>query len=208
MTISFPIAGMLDGIGFSGDPLMLMSRQELSRIADGRAIGKNFGSAIWHANYVTEPLRNARALELEADLDALDGVINPFEAYDLRRPTALHYPDGSAYDGVLSAVVANKAITLIGLRPGQIIAKGDYLSFDFDNGRRALHRVSERTVANGSGVTPSFEVRPRLRLGWTLGLSIRLLAPRGLFNLKPQSVQVKQYNDTHCVVSFAAVQIP
>jgi len=208
MTISFPRIGMLDGIGFSGDPLLLVQQQEVSRMASGIAIGKDLGPAIWQASFVTEPLPNARALELEADLGALDGVINPFEAYDLRRPAPRYHADGSALDGVLASVASNKVVGLTGLAAGQLIAKGDYLSFDFAGGRRALHRVSSDTLAaNGAG-TATIEVRPHLCQGWTLGLAINLRAPRGLFILKPGSVAPKQYNGTQCVVSFAAVQIP
>ncbi|WP_420132603.1 hypothetical protein [Rhodopseudomonas sp.] len=208
MTISFPRVDLLANVGFTGDPLVLVSRQEMSRTADGISIGKDLGSAIWLASFVTEPLRNAVALELEADLDTLDGVINPFEAYDLRRPVPRLYPDGSANDGVLSAVNANnKAIALTGLKAGQIISKGDYLSFDFD-GRRALHRVSERVVANGAGATTQFEVRPHLRPGWELGTAVNLREPRGVFNLAPGSVKPKTYNGTQTVISFQAVQIP
>jgi len=166
----------------------LRSRQELSRQANGRAIGKDFGTPIWVATYATDNVPNYLAVALEAEMDRLDGVINPFEAWDMRRPGPRAHRDGAANDGVMRSVTGNRLMALSGLKAGQVISQGDYLSFDYGN-NRALHRVSSGTAADQFGVTPPFEVRPHLRPGWTVGMPVNLLAPRGLFNLVPDSLQ-------------------
>lgn len=207
MAIAFPRSDILTAVGFT-PPFLFepVSRQELSRLADGRTPGKDFGPALWFATYTTEELRNDTALDYAAMLNSLDGVINTFEAWDLRRPTPRLYPDGSAHDGVLLSVNANnKALSLSGLLAGQVISRGDYLSFNY-GGNRALHRVAEAVTASGSGVTPVFEVRPHLRPGWTLSQAINLKTPRGIFTLMPGSVVPTQTRGTFGTITFQAGQ--
>lgn len=211
MSITFPRTDIMTMVSYSSDtqPPQLVSRQEMSRQGDGRTIGKDFGPALWRAEYATTPLPNKDAMTFEAALDSLDGVIQTFEACDLRRVMPLLYPTGSgANNGVLLSVNANnKALALSGLVAGQVVSVGDYLSFTYGTAR-ALHRVVEAVTANGSGVTAQFEVRPHLRTGWTLSpsTSVVLKNPRGIFSIVPGSISSKSYGPIHSVVSFQAVQ--
>jgi hypothetical protein len=209
MAITFPRSDILTAVGFTS-PFSFepVSRQELSRLASGRSIGKDLGPALWFATYTTEELRNDDAVDFAAMLDSLDGVIQTFEAWDLRRPDPRRHTDGSASDGVLHSVNANnKAISLSGLNAGQIVSRGDYLSFNYGTSR-ALHRVQETIVADQSGLTVEFEVRPHLRPGWTISpaTSVNLKAPRGIFTLMPGSVAPKQARGTSGIVTFQIVQ--
>jgi hypothetical protein len=206
MAIAFPRTDVLN-VRIADQVVQLVSRQETSRLAGGQTIGKDFGSALWFATYTTDSLINDDAVDFEAVLDSLDGVIEPFEACDLRRPCPRIYRDGSASDGVLASVNANnKAITLTGLNAGQVISRGDYLSFDY-GANRAFHRVSEAVTADDSGVTAEFEVRPHLRQGWSISTAVNLKAPRGIFNLVPLSVAPKQLNGQFAYVTFQAAQV-
>lgn len=207
MTISFPLTTLLSATDFQDQTFQPVSRQELSRQANGRTIGKDFGSAIWLANYTTKPIFNDDALAYEAALDSLDGVVQTFEAYDLRRPYPRVYLTGAgANDGVLASVNANnKALALSGLVAGQIVSAGDYLSFVYGSSR-ALHRVVETVTANGSGVTAQFEVRPHVRAGYSISAAVTLKSPRGVFMLMPGSVVPKASGGQHTVISFQAVQ--
>ena len=207
MAITFPRTDILTAVGFTPpfafDPV---SRQELSRQAGGRTIGKDLGPELWFTAYTTEELLNDDALDYATMLQSLDGVINPFEAWDLRRPTPRAHKDGSGNDGVLETVnVNNKALTLSGLVPGQIVSRGDYLSFDYGDSR-ALHRVQETVTADGDGLSPEFEVRPHLRFGWELETVVAVKSPRGIFTLIPGSVVSRQTRGTFGIVSFQAVQ--
>jgi hypothetical protein len=204
MTLSFVTLSALSQVStISFKP---MSRQELSRQRNARSIGKDFGSAVWMAIYGTDEIPNYDAVGIEAEFDTLDGVIFPFEAWDVRRPWPLRYRDGSANDGVLHSVNANnKALALSGLLAGQVISIGDYLSFDYGD-NRALHRVSQTVTADGDGLTAQFEVRPHLRPGWELETAVNLKAPRGLFNLVPGSFDPKSAGSFHSIISFQAAQ--
>lgn len=210
MTISFPRTDIMSLVRYSADtqPLQLVSRQEQSRLASGATRGKDLGPALWLGNFTTAPLPNDDASAFEAVLDSLDGIIQPFEACDLRRNLPRAHPDGVCNDGVLLSVNANnKALSLSGLAAGQVVSVGDFLSFDFGT-NRALHRVAETVTANSSGETAEFEVRPHIRPGWTLSpaTAVTLKNPRGIFVMLPGSVSPKTNGGLHTVVSFQAMQ--
>jgi hypothetical protein len=207
MSISFPRTTILSATDFADQTFQLMSRQELSRQVSGRTIGKDLGPALWMATYTTKPMQNDDALAYEAALDSLDGVVQTFEAYDLRRPYPRSDPTGATYNnGVLASVNANnKALALSGLVAGQVVSVGDYLSFTYGSSR-ALHRVAEGVTANGSGVTAQFEVRPHIRSGYSVSAAVTLKTPRGVFMLVPGSMSVKANGGMYSVVSFQAVQ--
>lgn len=207
MTISCPRTDILTTVGFQDQKFQLQWRQEVSRTAGGVTLGKDLGPALWTASYTTIRLDDEAALAYEADLDALEGVVWPFEAGDLRRIYPLAYPTGEFADtGVIEAVNPNnRAISLSGLDPGFVLSKGDYLSFDYGDSR-ALHRLVEGAVANGGGVTPQFEVRPHLRPGWTLDAAVTLKRPTALFTLVPASVSQTLNNGESTVISFQAMQ--
>lgn len=209
MTVTYPRTDVLD-IDIADQTFALVSRQELgSRSANGTTYGKDFGSALWTVAYTTGPIANDDALAYEALLNSLDGVIGSFEAYDMRRAYPRLYPTGTgANNGVLASVNSNnKAISLSGLVAGQVVSRGDYLSFTYGTSR-ALHQAVESVTANGSGVTGEFEVRPHLRTGWTLSpaTAVTLKEPSGLFSLVPNSVASRASGALHSVISFQAIQ--
>ena len=66
------------------------------------------------------------------------------------------------------------------------------LSFTYGSGptRYALHRiVSDTVVANGSGVTPLFEVVPHIRPGAATSTAVELIRPYCKAIIIPGSVQ-------------------
>lgn len=206
MALTFPRTDILTSV--EDQTFQLMSRQELSRQADGRTIGKDLGSAIWMVSYTTIPMYNDDALAYEAALNSLDGTVNTFEAADVRRLYPRQYPTGSCNNGNLASVNANnKALSLSGLAAGQIVSAGDYLSFNYGSSV-ALHQAVETITANGSGLTGEFEVRPHIRPGWTLSpsTSVKLKLPRGIFTLVPGSVSSKINSSVTSKISFQAVQ--
>jgi len=207
MAIAFPRPDVFDGIPFSAGELELMERQELGgREANGAQPAVSYGSGLWRGTYATDILRNDDAIDFQAVLNSLDGLIGAFEAWDMRRPAPRAHRDGSANNGVLATVNANnKAIALTGLKAAQIVSRGDYLSFDYA-GNRALHQAMETIVADGVGATAEFEVRPHLREGWGAGAVVNLKAPRGIFLLVKDSVQPRRVNGRIQSFSFQAAQ--
>lgn len=183
----------------------LFTREEVSRTAYGRTIGKRLGSAIWTIEYTTHPMPNDDAVAFEALLNSFDGVVTPFEAADLRRRRPRAHPTGGSNGTLLSVNANNKALALAGLSAGQIVSPGDYLAFDYVD-QRALHQVVAGATANGGGITSQVEVRPHLRPGWTLNAAVTLIEPRGKFTLLPDTVQPRAQGGLHTVISFKAAQ--
>ncbi|WP_316200401.1 MULTISPECIES: hypothetical protein [unclassified Bradyrhizobium] len=207
MTISFPRTDILSAVGFEPPFVFdLMERQEQSRVALGRTIVKDLGPALWIGTYTSEELLNDAMVDFQAMLKSLDGAIGTFEAWDLRRPWPRLYRDGSASNGTIASVNANnKAMALSGLNAGQIVSRGDYLSFDY-GGKRALHQAMEAVTANGSGATAQFEVRPHIRAGWSAGTAVNLKAPRGIFALVPGSMTPTQTRGVGGKITFQVAE--
>src|ERR1700682_3552352 len=144
MAITFPRTDIITSVRYSDQTFMLISRQELSGQANGVVRGKDFGSALWQASYKTVELLNRDALAFEAALNSLDGLVNPFEAGDLRNRYPRNYQNGVFTDsGILATVGANnKSVSISGFPAGFVVSTGDYFQFDY-SGSRALHQAVE-----------------------------------------------------------------
>lgn len=208
MTITFPRNDVLTSAGFEQQVFDLVSLQELSRQANGVTRGKDLGSALWFLEYVVSPLEFDDAVTFEALLHSLDGVIEAFGAYDLRRPYPKAHADGAFNDtGTIKTLnVNNKALSLQGLDAGFVLSIGDYLAFDYgDPSSRALHQVMEAVTADGSGDTAEFEVRPHIRDGAEVDAAVTLKKPSGYFTLQPGPLGPRTQGLT-TAISFKAVQ--
>jgi len=213
LTITYPRTDIMAYCGYQPDavPLRLQSRQEISRTASGVTIGKDLGPAIWMGEFVTQPLALDDMVDFEAILNSLDGVVRQFEAGDLRRPYPKAHPTGSFNEtAYLSAVQAGGgAIKINGTDIGFTVSRGDYLAFDYPDGRRALHQAMETVTSVSGGETSYFEVRPRLimpSVALSPSITVRFKNPTGLFCLVPGSVQSQMTGGEHGVVRFQAVQ--
>lgn len=215
MVVAFPRSDVFSGVRFAPDGyrFQLMQRQEFSRQANGITRGKDFGSALWIANYSTLPLDIDDALDFEAILNSLDGVLGSFYAGDLRRPYPRLDPKGEAIAGsnpqLLRIGTSGKAIALSGVPVGYTLSRGDYLSFDYGAGpSRAYHQVMEATVvADANGETPNFEIRPHIRPGAMVGAPVTLAKPTAVMSLLPGSIEQRMIDGINTVISFQAIQI-
>lgn len=211
MAITFPLTGLMSLCEYSpsGRPWELVHRQEFSRTAGGRTIGKDLGGPLWAGGFSTIPLHIDDMLDVEAVLNSLDGVIGTFEARDLRRPYPREHADGVFNDtGVIQSVQNNKAISLAGLDIGFKISRGDYLHYDYA-GRRYLHQAMENATAVSGGTTALFEVRPHLPSNMVLSpaISVTFKNPSAICSLIPGSVSKSMISGIHGTVSFQAVEI-
>jgi hypothetical protein len=214
MSITFPRTDVMSVDMAPGKPPRLVSRQELSRQANGITRGKDLGSAIWMIDFSTVPLDNDDAVAYEALLNSLDGVINGFEAYDIRRPYPAAYPDGNFIDsGTIFTIGSdNKSIRLKTLPANFALSVGDYFSFDYGSSpsSRAYHQVVEAITASGAGTTAAFEVRPHFRSPELLtpspAIPVTFKRPAGIFNLMPGSVDPVHVGPVHSSVAFSAYQ--
>lgn len=108
-----------------------------------------------------------------------------FNPANLNRPHIATYKatrvaqPGPAAVTINSLNVNNKAMSLAGLPPGYIITRGDFLAWDYGSSptRRAYFRAAETVTANGSGVTPEFQLSDFIKPGSTTGLAVTLIKP-------------------------------
>lgn len=207
MTVTFPRTDILS-VGFSDQTFSLMMRQEFSRTAGGVTYGKDLGDPLWTATYTTQPLANDDAVAYEAALTSLDGVINAFEAGDLRKTTPRHYPAGDFTDEAVIETLGtnNKSLSLSNLEPGFELSVGDFVAFDYGD-NRALHQVMEAATADEDGTTIEFEVRPHIRAGAEVGAAVKLKNASAVMSLQPGSIKVSASGGIHTVISFGAIQV-
>lgn len=207
MSITFPRSDVLSTVGFEQQVFDLTSLQEFSRQASGVTRGKDLGPALWFASYTTSRLDFRQTVDFEAILNSLDGVTNPFYAYDLRRPYPAAYPDGDFVDsGKIKELFDDKrSLRLKELPAGFQITRGDYLAFDYGDSR-ALHQAMETIQANGSGDTAAFEVRPHIRDGASVGAAVIFKKASGLFTLEPRGKSSSMRDVVSSTTSFRCVQ--
>jgi len=91
---------------------------------------------------------------------------------------------------VLSALISgNREISLSGLPANYVLSRGDYLSWTYNGGRRALHRVVEPVTASAGGVATSFEVTPPVRPGSVTSTPVTLRRASCAAKLRAGTVQ-------------------
>jgi hypothetical protein len=187
------------------------ARQDaVSALGSGEWLTHELGPPLHEAEVRTARMPHARAEQLRARLRALDGGAH----FYLSNPTML-FPQADPGGAILSSasvVIASihanrKALTLSGLPAGYVITMGDHMHIDYGTpSRRALLQAAEGATANGSGVTPEFEVRPHLRPGTTTGLAITLKKPAAKVKIVPGSVRIETVTTLLSQLRFAARQ--
>lgn len=181
----------------------LMWRQEQSRLASGRTIGKDFGSPIWRLAAVTRTLSPNTLDEWRARLDGLEGGQKTFKGYPLSRCRPILHPGSSALPtGTLDTINGNrKAIRISGLA-GISLSVGDVISIN----SRDVHRVQEAAVAV-AGLTPLFEVRPHLWADVVTGAPISISRPFCLMTIDIGSIKsTADPNTGRGTISFTATE--
>lgn len=191
--------------------LRRMTRSGLAEVA-------NVGPSLWAADIQTVPLSEAQAGVWRSIIDSLRGGLQQIKIWPTRRRYPLAYPDGwgslqiaggggaFAGQGALDVVGANNdTVTLSGLPDAFSLQAGDFLAFDYDSGKRALHRVVESAVADSSGVG-TWSVEPFVRPGWVAATAVDLEKPYCLMVIDPDSVGDQTAINRTTVISFSALQ--
>jgi hypothetical protein len=189
-------------------------RQEVSRQAGGRPRAADLGPEVWMAKIACSLMTRSESLQAEALIDALDGAIGTFYAWNPRAPYPQADPNGTilgSYAPVIAALGGdNKSLQLAGVPAGYRITIGDFVSFDHGTSpvHRCLHQCVAAAVADGSGVTPMIEVRPHIRAGAVAGLGVTLKRPSAEMYIVPGSYDSHTTRAPLSAMSFTAVQVP
>lgn len=202
MAITYPLDFLDDLPGWS-TTFELMYRQDFSRHASGRTRVKDFGTPIWTATYVTKNLRPNQMDEWRARLNSLEGGLKTFLAFPKSRCWPILHPNGTGITGTgkINALnVNNKALSLKDVM-GLSLSVGDFISVN-----RILYQVMEKAVANGSGITPEFEVRPQLSSSSEVDDTVNIYQPSCIMTLVPNSVSTSTGLNGRGSVSFQGIE--
>ncbi len=198
---------LLEGLpGWSTD-FDLFYRQELSRTAGGTTIAKDFGTPLWKASFQTTVLQVNELDIWRARLKALDGSVLPFWGRPLSRCYPIAYPNGAGIGDVSAVAIDsigsdNKSLTLQKLPVWHSISVGDYLQIG-----TKLYQVLENAVANSTGKTTRFEVRPHLAPGTAVGNTVTLVRPSVPMIILPGSLSATGEAMTgRGIISFQAIE--
>lgn len=148
---------------------------------DGEILTADRGPRLWQGEVKLGSLTRAEITAHQTLIDAMLYAGRGFWCHDRNRPFPILDPAGAAlagYSPVIDALPAgNRSLRLSGLPPHYVLSRGDGLAWDYYNEgpRRARHAVLDLLVAaDGSGVTPAFEVSPFIRQGAVAGAAVML----------------------------------
>lgn len=171
----------------------LQRYEELSGFGSGEVLVNELAPPRIVADVALMPMYHDDAAEVQALIDTLDGAINEFYLWRPQKMYPRADPDGSILGAAVPVIEAiggnNKSLSLSALPAGYVISVGDALAFDFGSSPtyRAYHTANETVAADGTGVTPIFEVRPHLRPGVSEGLAVALVRPAAKVIIVPGS---------------------
>jgi hypothetical protein len=215
MSISFPrsLSDIADRLSIATVQWGELRPETGSPVGSGEFLIHLLGPVLWTADVTSTPMPHAEAEQFRARFKALDGSSQSFYLFN----PLMKYPQADSGGAILGAAtvtidsinVNRKALKLAGLPAGYPLTIGDYFHVDYDSSpyRRALIQIAESTTADGSGVTPEFEVRPHLRPGISAGATVSLIKPAAKVKVMPDTLAIEQAEDaTMSYVRFAVRQ--
>lgn len=212
MALSFPLAlpAFADKLRIPSVEWKLQDNREFSGLGSGLIIAADLGPSLWTADLTTPPMRTNEAREVEALINAVIRANGSFYMHDPRKcvPAADPYAAKLGAANVQINTLPNAySLSLKGLPAGYKLTAGDYLSFDYGVSpvRRAFHELSESVTANGSGVTPAFEVSPFIRPGAVVNTVVALKHPSLRCIIVPGSFK-PSFGVPFTTISFSVVQ--
>ncbi|UOA25896.1 hypothetical protein DSM107133_00585 [Pseudosulfitobacter sp. DSM 107133] len=211
MPLTFPLStsDFMDELPIARVSFELPETVEMSRAAGGDLLTGRIGNDLWQGEVTLGRLTRAEARDALALVDAVRGPGRSFCAYHAAFAYPLMDPTGAILGAATPQIATldtdTRLLSLKGLPSGYVLSRGDYLSFEYRTPvRYALHRIQEISVtANGSGVTPLFEVNPNIRPGAVTDTIVRLIKPFCKAVIVPGSVSSgQQTRFTHEGQSF------
>lgn len=194
MAITYPLAAadFWEQLRFADRPVFVpQHNKKQSTSGSGDVLSSFLGQPKWMVNVTLAGGWHSRNVASESDMKHLASRDGTVLAYDIRRPYPADDPVGWKLDGrtvtVASKGADNRSLSLTGLRGQFIVTKFDKISILYDTDKRFLCEVMETVQANGSGVTPEFEVWPFLPPGLNVADVVTMRRACGKFKLSANS---------------------
>lgn len=188
--LTFPLDLILRGV-FWRRSFRLQYRQEVSRVANGGSIRKDFGRPLWMAEYQSKVMSANEISAMRARLDSMDGGIQTFRGLDPARcrpiayPAKRGFPVGTTGSGTLSQIFSdNKRVALSGMGPGFVVTAGDMMQI----GTGDLYSVVQGGTSNAQGTISEIELRPFIWPGTTTGTAVTFIKPSCIMAVAPETI--------------------
>jgi hypothetical protein len=209
MTLTYPYAkaSFADLLKIKSATFIPSYGQEYSGQGSGVIIAKDLRPALWTADVETVELKWDDAADIQALLEGLSGSIQTFYLYNPMRPKPRNGTVNDASCQINTLNVNGISLSLKGLPAGAVVSRGDMLSFSYGSRPSiALHRCLETVTANGSGITPEFQVGNGIRTGAVVNTAVVLNKAYGEFRMmSPFSMTAPStYTVTY---SFKCIQV-
>ena len=195
MSLAFPLSRSVffDLLRAPDVPFDCAAQNQVNGLGGGEILSARVGSPRWAGSVSLAPVKAREAAPIQAMLELLELEQGSFRAYKKNQIGPASDPVGAALAGhspqVLSVDAAAGTLRLSGLPAGYELRHGDLLSFGYDGGRQALHRIQGLAVADAQGDTPAFRVTPRPKPGVAIGESVELLRSWCIAKLVPTTVR-------------------
>jgi hypothetical protein len=180
MAFTFPltISQFMDYLPVSEVSLSAPAQVQIAQTAGGEQLASEVGPQLWRGRITLGRMTSAEARHPDVLLDLLTTSDASFWLYDTRHPAPQMDPTGSILGASAPTIYSldgnNRDMRLQGLPVGYVLKRGDFIAFDY-GGRRALHRVVSTSIVTAStGITPTFEVLPKIRPGALVGAAVTL----------------------------------
>lgn len=197
MAASYPIplADFLDGLPIRSVVFDLADKRGTTGLGSGEIQDYEIAPRLWTGTVTVGANRTHTIRQVAAKVRRLQGVGATFLVSD---QSALTPYSGDALGGSTPTVHTldsnNRDLRVQGLPAGYTLQLGDLLTIVQSN-HLALHQVMTGTVtADGTGLTPLFEVTPHIRPGAAVGDAVKLAPAYCKAMIVPSSVKPAQHN--------------
>lgn len=215
LTFPLPLNDFFGGLNVQATELFLApSLVVTGRTRGGSVLTTDLGDRLWQGVCALPPARPADAAAIRARLSVLcDGgrslLIHPMPLWAPRAD-----PDGSilgaATPSIHTVAANNREVRIQGLPVDYVISPGDHLSATYGSNptRYGFLQAVTEAVADGSGVTPLFEVTPFVPYGLAATAPVTLVRPVIKAVLDPGAINWGQAPDKIAVhgMSFGFIQ--
>lgn len=192
LTYPLPLASFWSGLRVKSARFWPGANVQLNATGGGEVIPASIGTRLWDGDVTLTPADDPGATE--AILATLEEAGATFLAFPPKRAFPKADPTGAilglAVPVIASLPAGGRSLTLSGLPAGYVLSAGDYLSFQRGTPiRHEFHRIVTPATADGSGVTPEFDVVPGIRPGVVVGAAVQLVRPYLRAVLVPGTIQ-------------------
>ena len=195
MAASYPIplADFLDGLRIRSVTFDLADKRGTTGLGSGLIQTYEIAPRLWTGTVTLALGRTQTVRQAAAQVRRLQGVGATFLVSDQSALAPYADPDGTTLGASTPTVHTldsnNRDMRVQGLPSGYVLQRGDLLTIDQSN-HLALHEIVTDTVtADGSGITPTFEVVPHIRPGAAVSDSVYLAPAYCKAMIVPGSVQ-------------------